>query len=76
MTVPVRLIHGLSDPEVSYSTALSLLSCLQSDDVSLVLRKGGSHQLDEEEDMDVMRSAVDEVMRRGGGYDLRSPASG
>ncbi|GMI13636.1 hypothetical protein TrLO_g8562 [Triparma laevis f. longispina] len=74
--VPVRLIHGLSDPEVEYGTALKLLDCLESDDVSLVLRKGGGHQLDEEEDMDTMRRAVDEVMTRGLGYDLRSPASG
>ncbi|GMH79561.1 hypothetical protein TL16_g08185 [Triparma laevis f. inornata] len=74
--VPVRLIHGLSDPEVEFGTALKLLDCLESDDVSLVLRKGGGHQLDEEEDMDTMRRAVDEVMTRGLGYDLRSPASG
>jgi len=73
---PVRLLHGMSDEEVPYETALKLADCISSPDVSVILSKGGRHQLDDEEDFERMRNAVEEVYRNNLEYDLTSPASG
>jgi pimeloyl-ACP methyl ester carboxylesterase len=76
ITCPVRLLHGMSDEEVPYQTALTLADTISGDDVVVTLSKYGKHQLDEEEDFARMREAVDDVFGSVLSYDLRSPASG
>ena len=76
VTCPVRLLHGSDDEEVPYATAFKIMSALSTEDVEVTVRKGGKHQLDEEEDFGGMRKAVEEVFRNAKGFDLRSPASG
>ncbi len=51
LTCPVRLIHGLADPDVPWQTSLRLTEALQSSDVEVTLVKGAGHRLSEPEDL-------------------------
>jgi pimeloyl-ACP methyl ester carboxylesterase len=42
---PVRLLHGLADPDVPWRTALALMDRLSSPDVQAALIKDGDHRL-------------------------------
>ncbi len=42
ITCPVRLIHGLQDEEVPYTTALRLADTMATDDVKIILSKVSS----------------------------------
>jgi pimeloyl-ACP methyl ester carboxylesterase len=49
---PVRLIHGIADPDVPWSLSIELMEKLESGDVEVTLVKGGGHRLSEPEDME------------------------
>ncbi|HEY9164244.1 MAG TPA: alpha/beta hydrolase [Magnetovibrio sp.] len=51
ITVPVRLIQGMQDADVPWSTALSLQEALVSDDVEVQFVKSGDHRLSEAQDL-------------------------
>ncbi len=51
---PVRLIHGVSDPDVPWQVSLRLMELLESPDVRLELIKNGDHRLSEPEHLAVM----------------------
>lgn len=42
---PVRLMHGMSDPDVPWGISLELAGKLASDDVEILLVKNGDHRL-------------------------------
>jgi len=44
----VRLLHGLSDKDVSWQKSVQLAECLESKDVTITLIKEGDHRLSEE----------------------------
>ena len=44
---PVRLIHGLADPDVPWRTSVRLMERLRASDVELVLVKGAGHRMSE-----------------------------
>ncbi len=45
LVCPVRLIHGLKDPDVPWQTSIKLAGALRSEDVHLTLIKAGDHRL-------------------------------
>ncbi len=49
---PVRLIHGMRDPDVPWQTSLRLAERLRSGDVEVTLVKAGEHRLSEPHDLD------------------------
>lgn len=49
---PVRLIHGMRDPDVPWRTALTIAERLRSPDVEVTLVKDGEHRLSEPDDLD------------------------
>lgn len=51
LSCPVRLIHGMRDPDVPWDTALRLADSLISEDVEITLVKKGEHRLSEPEDI-------------------------
>jgi pimeloyl-ACP methyl ester carboxylesterase len=51
---PVRLIHGLADPDVPYGTSLNIAAQLTATDVEITLIKGGGHRLSEPHDLERM----------------------
>lgn len=48
---PVRLIHGMCDPDIPWQTSLKIAEKLRSTDVEISLVKSGEHRLSEPEDI-------------------------
>ena len=55
---PVRLLHGLQDPDVPWETALTLANRLQTADVQTVLIKDGEHRLSRPQDIALLRRTL------------------
>lgn len=64
ISCPVRLIHGLEDPDVPWQTALKLQEHLASGDVTVTLVKGAGHRLSEPGDLVRLRMTLDDLLRR------------
>jgi pimeloyl-ACP methyl ester carboxylesterase len=58
---PVRLLHGMEDPDVPWQTSVRLAERLQSRDVTVTLIAGGDHRLSTEADLAKLRATVAEV---------------
>jgi pimeloyl-ACP methyl ester carboxylesterase len=56
---PVRLIQGLKDKDVPWSTALNLQNKLSGDDVEIILVKNGDHRLSEPHDIKRLTRTLD-----------------
>jgi pimeloyl-ACP methyl ester carboxylesterase len=57
---PVRILHGVEDPDVPWNEAVELVSRLAQDDVVLTLVKDGDHRLSRPEDIARLIRAVAE----------------
>ena len=51
LDLPVRILHGMRDPDVPWGHAIELVEWLRSDDVELTLVKDGDHRLSREQDL-------------------------
>ncbi|XP_071452938.1 palmitoyl-protein thioesterase ABHD10, mitochondrial-like [Hetaerina americana] len=58
LKMPIRLIHGVLDPDVPYKRSLQLAPLFESDDVDVILRKNGEHQMSEEADLALLLSTI------------------
>ena len=58
---PVRILQGIDDPDVPWTHAQELVSCLATSDVVLTLVKGGDHRLSRPEDIALMLRIVAEA---------------
>jgi pimeloyl-ACP methyl ester carboxylesterase len=58
LACPVRLIHGLEDPDVPWQTALTLAGQLASTDATVTLIKAAGHRLSEPENIARIAAAV------------------
>ncbi|MBL8661133.1 MAG: alpha/beta hydrolase [Rhodospirillales bacterium] len=61
---PVRLIHGMRDPDVPWKTALRLADRVRSTDVEVLLVKAGEHRLSEAHDLERLCSVLEGLLRR------------
>jgi len=61
---PVRLLHGMADPDVPWQHSLSLIAALQSSDVTLTLVKAGDHRLSEPADIARLAATVEDLCRQ------------
>ncbi|MBT4933180.1 MAG: alpha/beta hydrolase [Rhodospirillaceae bacterium] len=59
---PVRLIQGLKDSDVPWSTALKLQEKITSTDVEVTLIKDGDHRLSEPDDLARLRVTLDALL--------------
>jgi pimeloyl-ACP methyl ester carboxylesterase len=59
---PVRLIHGMADPDVPWQTSLRLADRLKSPDVEVTLIKNGDHRLSEPRDLDRLCHVLDRLL--------------
>lgn len=51
---PVRLLHGMADPDVPWPTALDLADRIAGPDVQVTLIKDGDHRLSRESDLELL----------------------
>lgn len=65
LACPVRIIHGMQDPDVPWQTSLRLTQMLDSEDVEIQLVKAGDHRLSEDADLDRLRRTLEALL--GGG---------
>lgn len=63
---PVRLLHGMKDPDVPWDTSLALAGALQSTDVDVILAKEGDHRLSTPDDLERLRATVAALSERAG----------
>lgn len=56
---PVRLLQGMQDTDVPWTTALRIIERLESPDVTLTLVKSGDHRLSEPDDLKRLTDIVD-----------------
>ena len=56
---PVRLLHGMQDPDVPWRNSLDLAQHLASGDVELTLVKDGDHRLSRPRDLDLLARTLD-----------------
>lgn len=61
---PVRLIHGMQDPDVPWKTALRIADQLRSKDVEIHLVKAGEHRLSEAHDLDRLCATLESLLQR------------
>jgi len=61
---PVRLLHGMVDPDVPWETALRLSGRLATADVTVTLIKDGDHRLSRDRDLQRVFDAIDELSRQ------------
>lgn len=59
---PVRLLHGLDDPDVPWHTSVRLCKALRSRDVQLTLLKGGGHRLSSPRDLANIDQALESLI--------------
>ncbi len=51
ITCPIRILHGMADPDVPWRHSLKLLEALQAQDVHVELIKDGDHRLSRDQDL-------------------------
>jgi pimeloyl-ACP methyl ester carboxylesterase len=59
---PVRLVHGMADPDVPWQTSLRVAERLASRDVRVTLIKDGDHRLSREQDLDLIGREVEGLL--------------
>jgi len=64
ITCPVRLLHGMKDPDVPWQTSLALAERLASRDVEVTLLKDGDHRLSTESDLALLTRTLAAVLDR------------
>lgn len=60
---PVRILHGMADPDVPWAGSLELVERLGSDDVEAIFVKSGDHRLSTPEDIARMSAVVEALAR-------------
>jgi pimeloyl-ACP methyl ester carboxylesterase len=63
---PVRLIHGMRDPDVPWQTSLRLADAIAGSDVEVTLVKDGDHRLSTEADLQRLCATVGALLDRLG----------
>lgn len=58
LDVPVRLLHGMRDPDVPWEVSMQLAAALRTPDVEVTLIKAGDHRLSEPADIERLDRAV------------------
>ncbi len=61
---PIRLIHGMSDPDVPWQLSTQLAEKLMSDDVDVQLIKSGDHRMSQPENLSLLCDTLDALRRK------------
>ena len=58
---PVRILHGMEDPDVPWRQSLEIVERLQGDDIVVTFSKSGDHRLSEPADIARLIQTVEEL---------------
>ncbi len=58
---PVRLLHGMKDPDVPWQWSPKIAACVTSADVKVTLVKDGDHRLSREQDLKLLTDTLTEL---------------
>jgi pimeloyl-ACP methyl ester carboxylesterase len=61
LAAPVRLLHGMADPDVPWQHSLRIAAALTGGDVAVTLVKDGDHRLSRPQDLARLEAAIDEL---------------
>ena len=64
LACPVRLLHGMADPDVPWRHSLGLMASLAGGDAVLTLIKDGDHRLSRPQDLARLDALLDELSER------------
>ncbi len=64
LALPVRLLHGMQDPDVPWQHSLRLAAALTGGAVVTTLIKDGDHRLSRPEDLARLEAVIDELTAR------------
>ncbi len=64
LNIPVRLIHGIKDRDVPWTTSMRIMEIVTSNDVEVTLVKAGEHRLSEEEDLNRLRHKLGSLLNQ------------
>ena len=59
---PVRLLHGMADPDVPYRLSLELAQRVAGEDVRVTLIKNGDHRLSRADDLALLGATLEELV--------------
>ncbi|MCC7428149.1 MAG: alpha/beta fold hydrolase [Alphaproteobacteria bacterium] len=62
---PVRLLHGMGDPDVPWRTSLRIAERLRAADVRVTLLKDGDHRLSRPQDLALLTATLAELLAHG-----------
>jgi pimeloyl-ACP methyl ester carboxylesterase len=62
LACPVRLLHGMQDPDVPWQTSLALAQQVTGGDVEVTLVKDGDHRLSRPRDLDLLTRTLDAIV--------------
>jgi pimeloyl-ACP methyl ester carboxylesterase len=62
ITCPVRLIHGMQDPDVPWQTSIALAEKLAGGDVEVTLVKDGDHRLSRDRDLALLARTIESLL--------------
>lgn len=62
LSCPVRLLHGMADPDVPWRTSLALAEKLESTDVSVTLVKSGDHRLSSADNLALLMATLEPLL--------------
>jgi pimeloyl-ACP methyl ester carboxylesterase len=60
--VPIRLLHGMADPDVPYQVSLRIAEHVTGPDIQVRLIKDGDHRLSTERDLAILTSTIDALL--------------
>ena len=61
LDIPVRLLHGMADPDVPWQHSVKIAEHLASDDVRISFSKNGDHRLSEPDDLALLCRTIDDL---------------
>lgn len=61
---PMRLLHGMKDRSVPWTTASRLAERMQADDLQVLLVKDGDHRLSRDQDIFCVKLMLDELLKK------------
>ncbi len=62
VSCPVRILHGMADPDVPWKHSLKIVQAVTSEDLTVTFVKGGDHRLSTPKDITLLERTVNGLL--------------